>query len=114
MAGPDRQKLEAALTWAIRGSLYDLLDYWGIRDPERWPDHPLVGDMLSLTAALVLQRRKMSRGLSSTAALREACTELGLNPETVRSRMATLRKRYLDANASGVESHPNPGKRKVG
>lgn len=109
----DLRKVELSLTWAIRGALSDIREAWGIRDPDHLLDHPLVGDFVALTAALVLARRKSSQGLSPTAALREACTELGLNPETTRSRIASLRKRYLDARASGVESHPDHRKPEV-
>lgn len=102
---PDR--VEAVLPWGLRGSLYDLCAAFGVSDPSRWPDHPLLCDLLTLAAASTLRARKERAGLSRTRALRAACEELGLHFPTVQSRLARARKRYLDARSCAGKSPRN-------
>ncbi len=103
-----RDRVERSLPTMLRRGLWDLCQAWGVRDPERWPDHPRLREFLALTAANTLRNRKLTSGLSRTAALHEACVELGLHPETVRSRLADATKKYLEARStSGGESPPN-------
>ena len=103
----DRAAVEATLKW--RGVvLADLLPTWGIRISERWVDHPLVRDFVTLTAAQVLRERGMRRGLSRTAALREACETLGLNYRTVSSRLSVNHRTYTLANERPTEVDGNP------
>lgn len=52
---PDR--VEEALPVEVRGSLYDLCKAFG-GDMARWPDHPLLCDLLTLAAAANLRTRK--------------------------------------------------------
>ena len=96
----DREKVESALPCQIRGHLHDIFATWDIRVPERWPDHPRVREYLTLTAVQTLRNRKLRQATSRTAALREACEELGLPYETTRRRLSRTRKTYLDANAT--------------
>lgn len=95
--GPElnREAVEAALKW--NGIvLSELLATWKIRAANRWPDHPLVRDFVTLTAAQVLQERGIRRGLSPTRALEVACAELGLSYPAVLSRLKRHRKAYMN------------------
>ena len=101
----NRERVEAVLCRCV--SLPDVLAAWGVRRPDRWPSHPIVRGFLTLTAAQLLASRGERRGMSKTAALREACTELGLNFGTTRSRITENRRKYLDQKSGGV-SRPDP------
>jgi len=91
-----RELVEQTLPWHVRAALTDLLPLYGVRDPERWPDHPDLRPFLESTALRVLRARGERRGLSSTAALTEACERLRLNPEAARKRFRRSRRRYME------------------
>lgn len=99
-----RELIEQTVPWHIRAALPDLLPLYGVRVAERWPHHPDLGPFLEYTALRVLKARGERRGLSHTAALREACERLRMNPEAVRKQFRRSQKRYLHAVAAGWDT----------
>ncbi len=97
----DREKIEASLPCAVRGALYDICQAWGIPSYDEWPNHPLVADFVTLTAARTLQARKIRWGLSRGAALREACAILGLSYETTRRRIGRQKAQMRENSTMG-------------
>lgn len=93
----DRKAVESALPSAVRDALPALLEAWGVRFPERWPAHPALADVLTHTAVVALAARKEVTGLTHTAAVREACWDLGLRYEAVERRLRRWKKAYLGA-----------------
>ena len=93
-----RELIENTVPWNLRAALTDLLGLYGIPTRDTWPDHPDLAAFMEHTAVRVLQARRQRAGLSATAALREACSRLRLNPEAVRKQFRRSRRRYIEAS----------------
>ena len=108
----DREEAEAALPQEFRDALPALAAAWHVR-ADRWPDHPLLVDLVSLTAVAALQDRESAKGRSRTQALRNACGRLGLQYERVERRLRRARMAYLTAGESRTKCPPTslPGAR---
>ena len=108
----DRAAVEAALPREVRDALPALAAVWYVRR-DRWPDHPLLVDLVSLTAVAALQDRESAKGRSRTQALRNACGRLGLQYERVERRLRRARMAYLTAGESRTKCPPTslPGAR---
>lgn len=118
-----RLAIEAALPAWARASLPQLFRLYDVRDPARWPDHPILRDRIILDAVIELRARHVTAGKGRTKALRAACTTLGLSLATVRRRLERSRKSYLEsgdkmsafrkpaARDSKVNDHPSQPER---
>ena len=104
----DREAVEAALPREVRDALPALLEVWGVRISERWPHHPALADTLKLTAVMALAARHEARGLKHTAAVREACWDLGLAHDTVERRLRRWREAYLASRTKGQNVQDSP------
>ena len=103
----DREAVEAALPRAVRDALPALAAVWHVR-PDRWPDHPQLVDLVSLTAVAALQDRECAKGHSRTQALRLACGRLGLQYGSVERRLRRARVTYMRASESRTKCPPQP------
>ncbi len=94
MAKLDRERIEAALLPGMLADLPRLCALFDVHHVERWPEHELLADMLSLAAAVALRDRHFRKAHSRTQALKLACGELGMSYDAVERRLRRARDSY--------------------